>query len=73
MISDENIANKINELMLRIGSELNDSVVLVQDHCDKDEFQQYRNAVGVVMGSLLFEVMRPLYEQHPRIKPKELL
>lgn len=72
MISDKNTAILINELMLRFGKELDDSVAVVQSQCDQDEFNAYREAVGFIMGGMLIKIMNPLYEKHPEIKPKEL-
>lgn len=50
MISDKNTALLISELMLRFGKEFDDSVAVVQSHCDESEFKAYREAVGFIMG-----------------------
>jgi len=72
MISNQQTARSVSDLMLEIGSKLNDSVAQVQATCTEAEFNQYRGAVGTIMGGLLFEVMNPLYAAHPELKPSQL-
>jgi hypothetical protein len=36
------------------------------------KFERYRREVGQIMGRMLLDIMNPLYDQHPEIKPKEL-
>lgn len=72
MIKNQNIAQEISILMLKIGRELNSSVLKVRDNCNNDEFQVYRKAVGRIMGMILLDILNPLYDEHPNIKPDEL-
>ncbi|EDG7101237.1 hypothetical protein B8Y94_07065 [Salmonella enterica] len=72
MVNDKDTAILISNLMLRFGKELDESVAVVQSRCDEDEFNVYREAVGLIMGEMLIKIMNPLYEKHPEIKPKGL-
>lgn len=72
MIEQEDVAAEVSKLMLEFGARLDASIALVQSRCTPQEFQAYRKAVGGIMGSMLLEVMNPLYEKHPQLKPKEL-
>jgi hypothetical protein len=72
MIKDRAIAEHVSKLMLEFGSRLNESVVAVRDSCSDAEFQAYRIAVGKVLGEMLLEVMNPLYQAHPELKPSGL-
>ncbi|EBZ6489477.1 TPA: hypothetical protein G8L72_003605 [Salmonella enterica] len=72
MVNDKDTAILISDLMLRFGKELDESVAVVQSRCDEDEFNVYREAVGLIMGEMLIKIMNPLYEKHPEIKPKGL-
>ena len=72
MISNNQIAQEINQLMLEYGAKLDSTVAQVQRRCSSQEFEAYREAVGKVMGYMFFEIMSPLYEAHPNLKPKEL-
>lgn len=66
------IAETINNLMLEYGAKLDESVRLVMENCGKDEFDRYRSAVGQMMGTMLLDVMNPIYREHPDLKPPQL-
>jgi hypothetical protein len=72
MIKNKETAKHISDLMLEIGSKLNQSAALVRDTCEADEFDAYRGVVGQLMGTMFLEVMNPLYSVHPELKPNEL-
>lgn len=66
------VAEAINKLMLEYGAKLDDSVRLVMESCSQPEFESYRAAVGQIMGTMLLDVMNPIYREHPDLKPAEL-
>ena len=74
MFKDKTLAADISALMLNIGSQLDASVLYVQQACDESELNIYRSAVGEIMGRMLMliDIMNPIYKQHPELKPKEL-
>lgn len=72
MIENERIAKQISDLMLEYGARLDESVLLVKNSCSEAELKTYRRAVGEIMGNMLTEIMNPLYERHPTLKPKGL-
>jgi hypothetical protein len=72
MIQNKETAKQISALMLELGAKLNESVALVRDTCEASEFNVYRSAVGQLMGTMLLDVMNPLYSTHPELKPEEL-
>jgi hypothetical protein len=72
MIRNEAIARELSEALLDCSRRLHDTVRLVEVSCDADELKVYRLAIGKVLGEMLFEVMNPLYREHPSIKPQEL-
>ena len=72
MIENERIAKQISDLMLEYGAHLDESVLLVKNNCSEEELRAYRRAVGEIMGNMLTEIMNPLYERHPTLKPKGL-
>lgn len=73
MIRNKAIAKEISALMLEFGARLDASVALVQKECAEEDFKEYRLAVGTIMGGMLTEIMNPLYQAHPDLKPKELV
>lgn len=72
MIENERIARQISDLMLEYGARLDASVLLISNNCSPEELRIYRRAVGEIMGNMLTEIMNPLYERHPTLKPKDL-
>ncbi|MEZ0188282.1 hypothetical protein [Ralstonia solanacearum] len=72
MIEDKAIAKQIGELMLDFGGRLDSSVALVQEKCTLAEFEEYRDAVGKIMGYMLLDIMNPIYLRHPDLKPDDL-
>lgn len=70
MVGDVNAAKQISELMLDISGRLDESVAMVEKSCPTEEFNQYRRAVGKVLGGVLLEVLNPLYEKHPALRPE---
>ncbi|MBK5143866.1 hypothetical protein I2494_09065 [Budviciaceae bacterium BWR-B9] len=72
MINNTEVAESISDLMLKIGKDINESIILVQAECSPDEFSAYKLAAGKVMGEILLEIMNPIYEMHPDIIPDEL-
>ena len=75
MIVDEmnqEVATKVIELMLDVGARLDNSVALVQDNCSEAEFCAYRQAVGKLMGTMLLDIMNPVFDKYPELKPEQL-
>jgi hypothetical protein len=68
----KDVAETINKLMLEYGAKLDGSVKLVMDTSSADEFEAYRTAVAQIMGTMLLDIMNPIYREHPELKPPEL-
>jgi hypothetical protein len=69
MISDAAIAKQVSELMLEIYCQLGESVQIVERSCSPEEYAAYNKAVGKVVARIVFDVVEPLYEKHPNLKP----
>jgi hypothetical protein len=61
-----------NALMLEIGAKLNASIADVGSSCPEEEFANYRHVAGKIMGTMLLEIMNPIYAAHPGLKPSQL-
>jgi hypothetical protein len=72
MISDPDAARRVSALMLELGAKLDASIADVQASCPLPEFERYRHEVGQIMGRMLLDIMNPLYDEHPEIKPTGL-
>ena len=68
----KDVAETINRLMLDYGAKLDSSVKLVMDTSSAEEFEAYRMAVAQIMGTMLLDIMNPIYREHPDLKPPEL-
>ena len=62
----------LSELMLEYGTKLNGALVQIEPNCNKEEFEIYRKAIAKIMGYMLIEVMNPIYEKFPELKPDNL-
>ena len=58
--------------MLEYSAKLDQTVALLREHCSNEEFQMYRRGIGHVMGYMFTEIMTPIYEEHPDLKPPSL-
>jgi hypothetical protein len=69
MITNAETAKKVSALMLDIFHRLDESIVTVRNNCSSEEAAAYQKAVGRVVGPIVMDVLEPLYEQHPTLKP----
>jgi hypothetical protein len=69
MISDANIAKQISDLMLELFRRIDESVAMVRKHCPAGEAAAYQKAAGRVAGPIVMDVLEPLYEKNPVLKP----
>ena len=69
MIANQEIAAQVKQLVLEANSRMEEAMKLVEVKCPTDEFVNFKRAVGKVVSTLLFEIMEPLYEQNPALKP----
>ena len=65
-------AKKIIDLMIRHGAEQNAILAEVRYVCADDEFQRYKRMIGRSMGSMLLDVINPIVELYPDLKPARL-
>lgn len=72
MISDKQIALEISDRVLEVNHLLNEIVSLAQGGCSPEELSALKLAVGRVLGELLVEIVNPLYQAHPELKPDGL-
>jgi len=69
MISDSGTAKQISDLMQDVFCRLDESVAVVKQTCSPEEAAAYSKAVGRVVGPIVMDVLEPLYERHPFLKP----
>jgi hypothetical protein len=71
MISNPDVARLINELMLDLFRRIDESVDMVKQTCSPEEAAAYSKAAGRVAGPIVMDVLEPLYEKNPILKPSD--
>ena len=69
---EEATAKALSELLLRHGGEKNDILFLVQADEPPEEFARICAMIGQTMGSIWADALRPIFAEHPRLKPEGL-
>jgi hypothetical protein len=65
-------AKKIVDLMVRHGAEQDAVLAEIQSICADHEFQKYKRMIGRSMGCMLLDVINPIVELYPDLKPSQL-
>lgn len=68
-----NTARTISQLVLDVSGQLDESVRIAKDGCSPEEFLSYRRKVGEIMGSILIDILNPLFREHPELTPEGLV
>lgn len=66
------LAEEVSLLALETNARFNALLLKIQAECSEQEFSELRSAFGQVMGRVVLEISRPLYERHPELRPVEL-
>lgn len=69
MIKHANTARQISDLRLDIYRRLDESTAAVRKTCTSEEAAAYQKAIGRVIYPIIFDVLEPLYVEHPALKP----
>ena len=69
MIINPNTAKQISELMQDVFRRLDESTHLVKNTCSAEDLAAYNKGIGRVLGAVVMNVMEPLYESNPTLKP----
>jgi hypothetical protein len=63
------VAKQISHLMMEIFCRIDASMANVKKSCGAQEAAAYSKAAGKVAGAVVMDVLEPLYEKHPSLKP----
>ncbi|MBR8176666.1 hypothetical protein [Burkholderia ambifaria] len=72
MIDDKRIATALNDMIVSMGGQLDQSLRRVEETCPPHEFIAYREFVSQVLTTMLLDFMNPLYARHPDLKAPDL-
>ena len=57
---------------MKINAKLDQSVAIVRDHDSNENFENYREVIGKIMGSLYLDVEEKLWHKYPELRPKQM-
>lgn len=66
------VAEKVVSECIQTSARLNSLLREVEADCSADEFKKLKRGIGAVLGSLLIEVLNPLLNEHPDLRPTGL-
>lgn len=67
-----NVAERVARELLDVSGRLDGLVRLVQREDADETFQAYRRATGTVMAALYFDLLGPIFNEHPSLTPPGL-
>ena len=65
-------ARSVLAVMFEYGGKLNDAMLEIRETSDEEEFARYRRAIGNVLDSVFDQIINPILEEHPDLKPEPL-
>jgi hypothetical protein len=71
-VKNKALSEDISRRLLEVSRQLNESVAVAQGQCSDEEFNDYRRHIGMLMGNLYADILRPLWQEHPDLKPSEM-
>lgn len=69
---ERDVARSVLALMFDYGGKLNDAMLTIRESSDEEEFARYRRAIGNVLESAFEQIINPILEEHPDLKPAQL-
>jgi len=69
MVKDPGIAKQISQTMQHMWAELDCCIDNVREQCSAEEFKTFIKATRNIGCGIVFDVMEPLYDAHPNLKP----
>jgi hypothetical protein len=71
MIQDEIIAKQVLRLTENAQAVLMNALEIVRANCTEQEIKKFQAEIAQVKGRLFFNVMEPLYRDHPALAPPD--
>jgi hypothetical protein len=69
---DRDLAEETSLLALRMSAQLDEHLLKIREQSSKAEFEKMRSGIGLVMGYLYTDIMEPIWNMHPDLRPKEM-
>ena len=71
MITDPEVALRVSECMQKMFRILDATADDVRVSCSKGDYQAFLRATSKIAGSIVMDVMEPLYAKHPQLVPAD--
>jgi hypothetical protein len=68
-ISDPAVAVEADHALRNAFDTLGESLVRVRQRCNAEEAEAYSQKIGDIFYIIVFDLLEPLYEKHPQLKP----
>lgn len=65
-------AQSVLAMMFDYGGKLNDTMLMIRETSDEEEFAHYRRAIGNVLDTAFAQIINPILEEHPDLRPESL-
>ena len=69
MIKDSEVATNVSQVLQDAFNHLGESMMQVNKTCSETEAAAYRQRIGDIFYIIVFDILEPLYEEHPQLKP----
>jgi hypothetical protein len=63
------VAEQALAALFEAAAKMNNTLLLIQNECNEEEFLAYREGTGLAMGYLYSEIIDPILRQHPDLTP----
>jgi hypothetical protein len=71
MIKNPGVAASVSRALQDAFDSLGNSMRQVSQSCSEDETSFYRRKISVIFSIIVFDMLEPLYEEHPQLKPED--
>jgi hypothetical protein len=71
MIENEQIAANVKQRLNEAYRILEESIWDVNKGCSAEEAEAYRLTISKIFSVIVFDLMEPLYQRHPQLKPED--
>jgi hypothetical protein len=65
-------AEKIMTIILKHSAEQDQILGEIRSECTDAEFSEYKRMIGRSMGAMLLDVVNPIVDKYPDLKPPQL-
>jgi len=72
MVTNPQLAADLLAVARDCTRQLNEALLRAQRECSEAEFSVVRNSLGLAIGALFVDVMRPIYIKYPHLAPDEI-